>query len=116
PDPEHGGHRLIATTRRAGVTYRTPFDAAFLRSSDWQRLSTLSTQMAAIGGRGSLRIEGGEGEEPELVPSALRLLEQLLERAKKGPSIQRYQGLRERNPDQPAATTMGPHQPPLPPA
>jgi DNA gyrase subunit B len=105
-DPEHDGHRLVATTRRAGITHRTPIDAAFLRSSDWTRLSALSAQMAAIGGRGELRIEGEAGDEPEAVPSALRLLQQLLERAKKGLTIQRYKGLGEMNPDQLADTTM----------
>jgi DNA gyrase subunit B len=107
-DPEHGGHRLIATTRRAGITHRTPFDATFLRSSDWTRLSALAAQMAAVGGNGGLRIEGGEDAEAERVPSALRLLERLLELAKKGLSIQRYKGLGEMNPDQLADTTMNP--------
>jgi DNA gyrase subunit B len=108
-DPEHGGHRLVATTRRAGVTHRTPFDATFLRSSDWTRLSALAAQMAAIGGRGGYRIESeGAEAEPERVASASRVLERLLELAKKGLSIQRYKGLGEMNPDQLADTTMNP--------
>ena len=107
PDPEHGGHRLVATTRRAGITHRTPFDAAFLRSSDWSRLTALSAQMAALAGRAGLRMEG-EDVESETVPGALRLLERLLELAKKGLSIQRYKGLGEMNPDQLADTTMNP--------
>jgi len=125
PDPEHGGHRLIATTRRAGVTLRTPFDATFLRSSDWTRLTTLAAQMAEFGGLGGYRIltqaqaqaaaEGEEsasptsaGAEPELVRNAPQLLERLLELAKKGLSIQRYKGLGEMNPEQLAETTMDP--------
>ena len=123
PDPEHGGHRLIATTRRAGVTLRTPFDATFLRSSDWTRLTTLAAQMAEFGGLGGYRIltqaqaqaesdeqpaAAREGAEPELVRNAPQLLERLLELAKKGLSIQRYKGLGEMNPEQLAETTMDP--------
>ncbi|MEB2324763.1 MAG: DNA topoisomerase (ATP-hydrolyzing) subunit B [Sorangiineae bacterium] len=107
-DPEHGGHRLVATTRRAGVTHRSSFDATFLRSADWTRLTALAAQIATIGGRGGYRIETGDGagSEPERVASATRLLERLLELAKKGLSIQRYKGLGEMNPDQLAETTM----------
>jgi DNA gyrase subunit B len=107
PDPEHGGHRLVASTRRAGVTLRTAFDAAFLRSSDWGRLRALADSMAAIGGRAGFAVEQ-EGEPPLEVATPTRLLERLLELAKKGLSIQRYKGLGEMNPDQLADTTMNP--------
>jgi len=107
-DPEHDAHRLVATSRRAGVTHRTTLDGNFLRSSDWSRLSALVAQMADIGGRGSFRIESEAGE-PELVTSAPRVFERLLELAEKGLSIQRYKGLGEMNPDQLADTTMDVH-------
>ena len=105
PDPEHGGHRLVGETRRAGVTMRTAFDAPFLRSPDWQRLRALAASVAEIGGSDGFSIEL-EGEVPEVVASATRLLVRLLELAKKGLSIQRYKGLGEMNPDQLAETTM----------
>ncbi len=104
-DPEHGGHGLRAVTRRAGITLRTRFDTTFLRSSDWRRLRALAAQSDEIGGRAGFRVEvdGGEAEAASTPP---RLLDRLLEIAKKGLTIQRYKGLGEMNPDQLAETTM----------
>ncbi len=104
-DPEYGGHALRAVTRRAGITLRTNFDTNFLRSSDWRRLRTLAAQSDGIGGVAGFRVEV-DGGEPESASTAPRLLERLLEIAKKGLSIQRYKGLGEMNPDQLAETTM----------
>src|SRR5262249_22815152 len=98
PDPEHGGHRLVGETRRSGVTLRTVSAAPSLRWSDWLRRRALDAGMADIGGRDGYAIEH-EGDVPEPVASAPRLLERLLELAKKGLSIQRYKGLGEMNPD-----------------
>jgi DNA gyrase subunit B len=105
-DREHGGFRLVGETRRAGVVYRTRFDADFLRSPDFHRLVTLSTQMAEIG-RAPFHVRGGNDED-EPVPTPVALLQRILELGKKGLSIQRYKGLGEMNPDQLSETTMDP--------
>ncbi len=107
PDPEHGGHHLVAEARRSGVAYRTALDADFLRSADYARLAELHAQFARIGS-GPFRVSrSGESEAEEIV-SPVGLLEHLLEIGGKGLNIQRYKGLGEMNPDQLAETTLDP--------
>jgi DNA gyrase subunit B len=106
PEPEHGGHRLVATTRRSGVAVRTEFDAEHLASADHVRLADLAARVEAIG-RAPYRLLA-DGEEPTEFASGTQLLARVLERARKGLSIQRYKGLGEMNPEQLAETTMNP--------
>jgi DNA gyrase subunit B len=104
PDPEHGGFRLLAETRRAGIVFQTPLDTDFVRSPDFQRLAELAEQIAEIGSA-PFRIRRGETEIEE-IPGPGELLERLLKLGEKGLSIQRYKGLGEMNPDQLADTTL----------
>ena len=106
-DREHGGFRLSAETRRAGIVLRTRFDAEFLRSSDWQRLGELAARMTGIGSA-PFAIERDGTAEAEPVRTETQLLARVLEFGKKGLSIQRYKGLGEMNAEQLADTTMDP--------
>jgi DNA gyrase subunit B len=106
PDPEHGAHRIVAQTRRAGVVYRTPLDTAFVRSPDAQRLRELWQAMHEVG-TPPFRVTRSDGEAEE-IGGPIRLLDRLLEIGERGLSIQRYKGLGEMNPDQLADTTMNP--------
>jgi DNA gyrase subunit B len=106
PDAEHGGHRLVASTRRSGVLLETALDTEFVRSPDFARLLELAGEVASVG-RPPFRLERADAE-PESFTGPVELLARLLELGEKGLSIQRYKGLGEMNPEQLAETTMDP--------
>jgi DNA gyrase subunit B len=106
-DPEHGGFRLDAVTRRSGVVFHTCLDSDFVRSPDFTRLATLSSGISAVS-PGPYRLSGSGEEESEEIPDPTELLDRILKRGEKGLSIQRYKGLGEMNPDQLFETTMDP--------
>jgi DNA gyrase subunit B len=106
PDAEHGGHRLVASTRRSGVLLETALDTEFVRSPDFARLLELAGEVASVG-RPPFRLERGDAQ-PESFTGPVELLARLLELGEKGLSIQRYKGLGEMNPEQLAETTMDP--------
>ena len=100
PELDGGGYKLIAKSRRAGQTLRSPMDQSLVQGGEFQRMIRLAGELETLGPAPYVLHQGDR--EPESFPLVSLLLVRMLEIANKGLSIQRYKGLGEMNPDQPA--------------
>ncbi len=104
PELDGQGFKLIAKSRRAGQTLRSPLDHELVSSGEFMRMVRLVGELTELG-QAPYSLHHGE-RPPESFPLVSLLLVRMLEIANKGLSIQRYKGLGEMNPDQLAETTM----------
>jgi len=103
---EEDGYYEFSVTETKNGGQRCEVDWEFLSSPELRQLMELSDDFCALK-RGSFKVGEGEREEIE---DPEQLLNELMEKAKKGLGIQRYKGLGEMNPDQLWHTTMDPEK------
>jgi DNA gyrase subunit B len=104
---EEEGFYLFSVTETKNGGQRFEIDWEFLSSPELRQLMKLGDDFCELK-KGSYRA-GADGEK-ERIDDPGQLLQELLERAKKGLGLQRYKGLGEMNPDQLWTTTMDPER------
>jgi len=103
---EEDGYYEFSVTETKNGGHRFEVGWEFLSSPELRQLMELSDDFCDLK-RGSFRV--GEGEKEE-IEDPEQLLNEFMEKAKKGLGIQRYKGLGEMNPDQLWNTTMDPEK------
>lgn len=103
---EEDGYYEFSVTETKNGGQRFQVDWEFLSSPELRQLMELSDDFCDLK-RGSFRVGG---EEREKIEDPKQLLNEFMEKAKKGLGIQRYKGLGEMNPDQLWNTTMDPEK------
>ncbi|HZR47673.1 MAG TPA: DNA topoisomerase (ATP-hydrolyzing) subunit B [Candidatus Manganitrophaceae bacterium] len=104
-DEEHASHRIEGEIQKNGAPHPFKIDEALVNSPEFRELRNLSPQKIGLG-KPPYRVSDSEGEKE--YSTAAGIIQHVLERGKKGLSIQRYKGLGEMNPNQLWETTMNP--------
>jgi DNA gyrase subunit B len=105
-DEEDGYYKFTVKEAQNGAQSFT-INWEFLSSPELRQLTEISNEFKEI--MRGIYVIGGNGEKKK-IDNPENLVNELMEKAKKGLSIQRYKGLGEMNPDQLWATTMDPER------
>jgi len=106
-DEEHASHQIGCVLEINGLAREFEIDEALVSSPEFREMRGLSPFRIGLG-TPPYAMQDAEGEKS--YASAAGIIKALLERGKKGLSIQRYKGLGEMNPNQLWETTMDPEK------